>query len=383
MGGAMRRWIEGQRGPLARFSVAFAGLVVGLAGLELGGESFALAAPPDGSGSNELGRSVAVFHERGGAGLARKVRAELRYLGLSVLDPSAARTEGAQEFAGARPRATLQITSNRRVELYLAADGDDTAVLRVFESRPGEGDSFALRVAEDLRAHLVDPGLGADAVPTREAATATVSSEPSLVPRATLDGSGRERIRSELDGKAVSSAPLSLWLAAGPAGVLGIGGIGPLLQGSVAARFERNGLRWGLSALLPIRGEHLSAPEGEVQVYLSALRAEASYSHRLATDWRWMVGVGAGVVLLTLRTEAAPNFVGRDDRILTGTYYLHGGVAWSAAESVRFEAGLGIGLFGPRPVLRFDDRSVASFGPPFGALVLEAQIGWPVSGGSS
>jgi hypothetical protein len=82
-----------------------------------------------------------------------------------------------------------------------------------------------------------------------------------------------------------------------------------------------------------------------------------------------------------MRGEASTPFVAHDDSLTAGVYYLHASAGRWLSDSVRLRAGVLAGATAPRPVLRFDDRDVATWGRAFGALALEAEIGFPLGSG--
>jgi len=334
--------------------------------------------------------SNVILDGRGSAQLARKIRAELVYLGLSVTAAPAARARPpvADRLASSEARALMQIESPDRVEVVLAADAEHPAVRYALERRDGEGEAFALRVVEELRARLVDLGLARPASSSEVARERTPSAAVETLP---TEARGNSIARStppapdeDRSQPADERFPdFSLWLDAGIAGVAATGGVGPLLGGAFGAHVALGDLDLGVEVLVPLDSADVSAAAGEAEVRLGAFGAEVGYARPLATHWTLRGGAGAGLFMLLLQSEPEPGFIGNDDRLLTGHYYLHAGCAWRATRVLGLAAALGVGFSAPRPVLRFDDRPVASFGPTFGTLTLEAQIGWPSAPASS
>ena len=74
--------------------------------------------------------------------LGRKLRAEIAYAGFGALPAASAK----------RTPATLRVLSPERVQLSVQRASDGAGFTETLERAPGEGDSFALRIVEALRA---------------------------------------------------------------------------------------------------------------------------------------------------------------------------------------------------------------------------------------
>jgi hypothetical protein len=264
------------------------------------------------------------------------------------------------------------------------AHGTDS---RVLQPRRGEGETFPVRVVEELRARLVALGfeLPDDQAPARSerepALPAPATTEPArtttrTTTKATATGTGTGRAELEI------AQPLTFWASGGMGGIIAAGGLGPAFAGVLGLRGQADGggsVR--LAALLPLSDSGVTAPEGEVEVSVWAFFAEAEYPTRLAQDWVLSLGLGAGLVTLAMRPEAAAPFVGTDRRLISGLYFAHLGLARELTDWLRLRASLALGISGPRPVLEFDGREVGSWGPGFGTLTLNTEIRWATAGG--
>ncbi len=313
--------------------------------------------------------SQVLLNDTGNRELGRKIRAELLDAGFSVLDGHAVSLRpGADTVPVQAGNALIRVASAEQVELYIAGASERDAYSQALRRRGGEAQSFALRVVEELRARLVDLGIS-------DHRPATATATPDLI----LDQNIAVSPAAASPGMTAGDRSTTLWLSGGVGGVWATGGIGPILDGALGASLELGG-NWqvGIAALVPLSEGDVSGPEGEAEVYVGSVAAELSSSQKLSAAWSSSVGAGAGVLVVSSYAETSRPFLAREDRLFAGLYYLHGGLTWALSDTVRLRAGVVLGVSAPRPVLRFDQRDVASFGPAFGGLVLRAELGWPV-----
>jgi hypothetical protein len=322
--------------------------------------------------------------------LARRIRAELSFTGLTVVESPrgeferedvAALTDGGYD-------ATIRILRDGSVQVDVVGSDAHGTDSRVLQPRRGEGETFPVRVVEELRARLVALGfeLPDDQAPARSerepALPAPATTEPARTTTrttTTATATGTDQTgRAELE----IAQPLTFWASGGMGGIIAAGGLGPAFAGVLGLRGQADGggsVR--LAALLPLSDSGVTAPEGEVEVSVWAFFAEAEYPTRLAQNWVLSLGLGAGLVTLAMRPEAAAPFVGTDRRLISGLYFAHLGLARELTDWLRLRASLALGISGPRPVLEFDGREVGSWGPGFGTLTLNTEIRWATAGG--
>jgi hypothetical protein len=144
----------------------------------------------------------------------------------------------------------------------------------------------------------------------------------------------------------------------------------------LGARFEPDA-SWGIAAhaFVPLLDGSVRKPEGEADLSASLFTVELAYSLELRAGWLAAAGLGAGLLSLAMSGEASRPYVARDDRLTAGVYYAHASAGRWLASWLRIRAGLLAGFSAPRPVVRFDDREVASWGRAFAGMVLQAEVG--------
>ncbi len=317
--------------------------------------------------------------DAGSAELARKLQAEVLYAGFAAHLGDA---DAADPHQSAQA-PSLRVVSDHLVELTLRGPRELASSVQTLARGPGESDSFALRVVEHLRARLVDLGWTLPAAEgSIESKAETLSTKPAPpVPAQAQHPSPVEPrdAASETDVGAPRS-PLTLWLAAGAAGSWAPGGLGVVPHGTLGVRLDL-AERWGVSvsSLWPLVESEVEAEEGEASVAWHQLGVGIDYSLSLSAPAFASAGVGASLLVLDVQGEGREPFEGRDDRLLAGAYHaeLCAGIALS--KSLRLRATLLAGVNDPRPVLRFDERDVASLGRWFGSAGITLDVGLPLS----
>lgn len=334
--------------------------------------------------------------------LARKLRAETAYAGFRPVESD----------SGGSPPATLRVLSRERVALSVEGVDGTRHFEQTLVSRAGERESFALRVVEELRARLVDVGW---ALP--ESAPADEASD--LVGDSSASSSGSAGVSADASGNAASaggveSEPLEpgvssstgssddasavsddgggspdsshasaagrVWLDAGIASSWASGGLGAVPQVALGAQLDL-GAAWHARATSywPLRDARLEADEGEARVAWTGFTATLARSLPLPSPWLAQAGLGGGLVLLDARGEARDDFSGRRERLYAGAYFAEASFGRDLASWLRLRATALAGVSAPRPVLRFDEREVASLGRFIGALTLGLDLTWPRS----
>lgn len=317
--------------------------------------------------------------------LTRKLRAEAAYAGFRPLQrPPASGT--------ASSPATLRVLSRQQVELSVQHAGGEGRSDQTLVARSGERESFALRVVEQLRARLVDVGW---TLP--EEASPAASHTDAVAARAIDAGGGDDSTASPLEPNARAGLPSPLvdaasesndavsfgaagrvWLDAGIAASSASGGLDMLPHAALGARVEL-GAAWHARAfvLLPLGNTELEADEGEARVEWMAISATIARSLPLPAPWHARAGLGAGLLRIDARGEANDDFDGRREQLFAGACFAELSLAHELTRWLRVQASALGGLTAPRPVLRFDQREVASLGRFMGSLALGLELSWP------
>lgn len=318
--------------------------------------------------------------EGGSPELSRKLRAEVRYAGFVAVD-------GARLADGAP--ASLRVLSEDRVQLSVQRPSDAARFEQTLERRPTEGESFALRVVEALRARLVDVGwtlptpssAEADVAPSEPRpaeVTAEAVLEPALermtAPEPVGDTPGGAEAASLVGG----SSGLRLWLGAGATGAWSFGGLRVTPHGALLLRADF-GPEWGaaLTANLPLASTALRGAEGEADVAWSAFTVAVEHTLPLPAAWFGGVGLGAGLFGLDARGRARADFSGQSERLWCGAAFAQLSLGHALNGWLRLRATATGGTTAPRPVLRFDGREVASLGRGYASLGLALELSWP------
>lgn len=340
--------------------------------------------------------------------LARKLRAEAAYAGFRPLEraPGAGRRGGApgEGAPGSAAPATLRVLSRERVALTVDGLDGERRFEQTLVASPGERDAFALRVVEQLRARLVDVGwtlpeepapasAGSDASAPAEAApgdapSPTASAALPATDRTELggaDGRGRDD-GAFTDAGAESRAPAGagragrVWLDAGVGSSWASGGLGAVPHAALGAALEL-GAGWQARAtsLWPLRDATLEESEGQASVTWTGFTATLAADVGLPRPWLAQAGLGGGLLVLDARGDARADFSGRRERLYAGAYFAELAFGRELSSWLRLRATAWGGLTAPRPVLRFDEREVASLGRFIGALTLGLDLSWPTA----
>jgi hypothetical protein len=231
----------------------------------------------------------------------------------------------------------------------------------ILQAESGGEETFAFRVAEEIRARLVELQLPPPAPTSAPPATAAA---PSVATAATV-------------ASALAPGPRATLGAAGGLGVSAAGGgTGATLHAGVALQL-RLASGWGVTgrALLPLTAGRIAAAEGSATVrpYLFTAALDRLIWRRL-DGWAASAGAGAGALLLDMRADAAPGFVGSTDRLAVAVSFVAADLRLGVARWLAVHAALTGGLTMPRPVLRFDGREVATWGRAFATATLGVDL---------
>jgi hypothetical protein len=344
----------------------------------------ALALPAFGSEAD-----LVVIADTDNPELGRQIRAEVAYAGFSAVG-------GAQRDGDAPAR--IQILSAQRVQLSVQRASDQVRFEQTLERRPAEGDSFALRVVEVLRARLVDvgwtlPDPASPPAPSEpDGATVSRVPEPARANEAREDSeplAANEAIPTDEQVGAETSAPATaafagtapnprLWLGAGATGSWSFGGLGVTPHAALSLRGEL-GRDWGatLTAQLPFGKTELEGAEGEANVGWSTFSAALDHGLPLPEPWLGGAGLGAGVFVLDASGDGRTDFSGQHERLWCGAAFVTLSFGRELESWLRLRATATGGATAPRPVLLFDGREVASLGRGFASFGLALELSWP------
>jgi len=304
--------------------------------------------------------------------LARQLAAELAYAGFVAV---AVTNDGA-----ASERAALRVVSSARVELTVQRAADGSRLQRTLVRDTGEGDAFALRVVEQLRAHLVDVGWSLPEPPRQEGAAAPepeatpVPAPPAQTPEPTPEADAP----APDDGARTRATPLRFWL---DAGVTASGALGGVItpQVELGAALELEPLRASLFAWLPPLDRDVEADAGVAHLRWFALGGGVQWAFPLSSLWVADAGLGAALFVLDARGEASGGFEGRRERLYTGAYFAELGLGLELLEWLRLRLTARGGVTAPRAVVAMDESPAAHLGPLFGALGAGLHFTWPAS----
>jgi hypothetical protein len=327
--------------------------------------------------------------------LARKVRAEAEAVGLGVVE-IASDTEAAELMARHEATAVIRLASADRAEVAVGvADG---AISRTLTRRPADGEAFALRVVEEVYARLVElrvieprsdstGALSRSAGGTREAPPGSEPVETRRDPSPVSTPGSPHPVQppaptDRRPDQAGTGAEARLFLSGGLGVSQPAGGVSGSLHGALGVRLEPvRRFAAAAHAFLPLTENSLSEPEGSADVNVNLFLGQIDYALlEPARTLELNAGLGAGVVVLAMQGEAQQPRTGQEQRTIAGVYFLDSSLAWSLTPWFRLRATVLGGLSAPRPVLRFENRAVASWGRAFAAAALTSEFGLPLSG---
>ena len=344
-------------------------------------------------------RTVVILAASGATTVANHLRAEAAEVGLVPIDDRS-EMEEALALVCARRRAAgvIRVWSDVRIEIYLQARGDTPALSQVIEVGAGERDSLALRVVEEIRAHLVtrtaaapaDPTRSPGERPTQRLAAAAPDHPPPLrqqPPEQPEQGPPPTAAKEStppaeaLEARANQGATdrhggLALSLAGGVAGAFSPGGFGPSLGATVAvAARAGSGLGVALRGAFPLATRDLSEREGSIRWRPWLVTIEACAEPWRRPRWALALGAEAGAALIDLDPRADDNHVANRQQMAIFVFLLGAGVRAQVAEGLALRAGVSLGIASPRPVVRVDGHEVATWGRPLVMVSLATELG--------
>lgn len=308
--------------------------------------------------------------DEGSAELTRKLHAEATYAGFEVeLGKPTSTSEPSAEFESSA--VVLHVTALDRVVLEFEQPDGARAADQVLVMTPSDGESFALRVVESVRARLVDLGWQVPKPRDDGSASAAVV-EPTQAPAPVVERNTDPTVY------AVSKpTSLQVWLGPGAGAIFAAGGFAPLPLASLSLRTDVDST-WGvhLAGVVPLSASTLERSEGQGRLLWYDASAGVHLLLPLAAPWFASGGLGGGIALLNLRGQARQGFAGVRDHVRTGSAHLELSFGRTLTQWLRLRVHGQAGLLAPRPVLRFDEREVASVGRLHGSLGLSVEGGF-------
>jgi hypothetical protein len=305
----------------------------------------------------------------GGDHLAGRIRAEAAALGVVILHDATAAWNDRAEVLCQRHRAigVLRVWSDVHATLFLESSRTAPAVQDSFDLRLDDGQTSALRIVEEIRAHIVDR---AAAATSRGPAAAAVEPAPPIInsPAAPSARAGPGGLRLAASGGLAagfwsSDVGASLhWVAA------------------LAAR-TRSGFGVTLRGTFPVRVQDIAASEGTVQWRPILTTAEISAELLRRSRWALTVAAEGGAMFLDLAPTAAPGFSAAPDAIVVAVALVGLGTRVELTDWLALRAALSLGATAPRPVAQIDGRAVGQWGRPVLLFSITTELGWSRSAG--
>jgi hypothetical protein len=324
---------------------------------------------------------IAVEHERQDAA-ARRLLAEVRNAGLDPVDVRATSNPEKPTDVADRCGAVAVLSLKRPGRIELAVLSPETREV-IYESTVTSkgGTPASVRAAEELHGRLIDlprretfDGVAPTTAPAR-----TETATPAPATPVTLEETPevrREPLHPHVVDqtpdkplphvRASTDEPLRLWVGGGAGAMSGSGGFNRLPVAKVEARFEPfRQFSVSAFAMLPVAAQSVSAPEGNGDL---RVRLVGGMLHATVLNWgdvvRLSAGAGGGVALVDMEGRAkGPELTGRSASAATGIGTAVIGLSVRVLPWLSLRADATGALAAYRPVMRFDQREVAAWGP--------------------
>jgi hypothetical protein len=320
---------------------------------------------------------IAVIHEPREAEAARRMQAEVAAAGFDAVDlaiPSTDDRSTAKLAVAARAVAALRLRANGDIELLVVEIASGRVLDNTELSAAGSTGDPGLRAVEDLRAKLIELSLVSP--PARDSPASAGQANKSVEPPAPVPALpptagpvpppvvARPRERRANDAYAQRSI---FWLQGGIGGATSAGGLAATSISHIGLRFEPSA-RWSASgfARLPLAAQSVSNYRGRAEVNVRLFGAELGWVVMRGRALNLELGLGASVVSATVRGSASTAADrGRSETLWGGCGFAGLGAAWRLTSWMRVRAEVLVGASAPRPIVRFDGQTVASWGRPF------------------
>lgn len=311
-------------------------------------------------------QAIVLLRVQGDAHVARRLRAELMALGWAVREVTAE-----QAGPGRSPIAMGDVVESlgalavmrakpevAEVELWVVhppSSSVDPALLHDSVGAAAD-DVLAVLAVEALRAKLLRLGVVSPDTPPPPVPAAPPPEPPEHL----------------------------LWLSAAPALLVSPGGMGVTPQALLGVNAMMS-QRWsaGLWASLPLGRTMLDAAGLErwngawVDASVTQYGARVSYRPLRSGAWDASIGLGATLTTIALEAHAEAPWWGTEETLFAAGPMLAGDLSYQLWSGLRLGAQLLVGSVFPRPVLEFDQTSVASWGRPFAAVGLGVSLALP------
>jgi hypothetical protein len=316
------------------------------------------------------------------------VLAEVRNAGLDPVDVHAEERAGDVSQLAGRYRAVAVLSLKRTGRIELAVLSPETREI-IYESTVTSkgGTPASVRAAEELHGRLIDlPRREQTATPPPQdpVPPATVLLEESEPPNASLRDAARMKqvaAGSHAEGVALHHRAASadrgenrprpgaedrprLWLGAGAgAQTDGLKQV-PIVKAE--ARFEPI-RHFGISVfgVVPVSAQSVAAPEGSAELQARMIGGMLHATWLSAGDvFRASAGAGGGAAIVSMTGRASSaGLAGRSTSATTGVGLATIGISARVLPWLALRADATGGLSAYKPVMRFDGRDVATWGP--------------------
>jgi hypothetical protein len=302
-------------------------------------------------------------------GLAQRVAAELRALGFTAEAvetlPQADAQSGRTLISVVLKRSVEQDLDAWSVRIRAGSAAERTDELSI--DPDGDDARLALRVAESIRAALVQDADGADeSAPPAASPIAPLSSAPREETDA-MPGSARARVASVAVVFKTAPVPPTATFDVGFAALWSPGGLGVSYGVALAAgAYVTPALRLGLSAFVPVHSLALDGDEGvsrsRVTLVSADLRAEFRRDARLSPT----LGGGLGIAILSSKGQgSAPDYVDASATRVSAGAHLEAGLWYRPARHFAIGIDLDVGVQLSRFALTYGGRETAHWGRPW------------------
>jgi hypothetical protein len=315
-------------------------------------------------------RPILLLVAPGGDHLAGRIRAEAAALGVAIVHDATAAWNDRPEVLCQRHRVigVLRVWSDVHATLFLESSTTAAAVQDRFDLRSDDGQTSALRIVEEIRAHIVDRAEAATS--PRTAAAAVEPAPPGIIksPAAPSPRVGPGGLRFEASGGFAAG----FWSSDVGASLHWVAALG--------AR-TRSGVGVTLRGTFPVRVRDITASEGTVEWRPILTTAEISVELLRRSRWALTAAAEGGAMFLDLAPTAAPGFSAAPDAMVVAIALLGLGTRVELTDWLALRGALSLGATAPRPVAQIDGRAVGQWGRPVLFFSITTELGWSRSAG--
>jgi hypothetical protein len=330
--------------------------------------------------ANERARLVLLSDPR--SELTRRLHAEAAEVGLALVGPSSGQDDDPPGRLAERYGAggVIRVASPTTVELWFLPREGGAPQHVMLRAQSGEEASFAFRVVEEVRARMIelrlpegDSNAPGSRLPAGKGPTEGANAEPPVTPAQTERADARARGASP-------SEPSVVALSGGIGATSAEGGMGTTVHAALGLRATLAS-RWSATAqaLLPWTRNGFSGLEGSASAGVYLFTGQVNrVVWRSDPSWSATLGAGAGAVMLAMKSEGAEGYVGKADRLTGAVFFGNAELAVSLTSWLALRGSLLAGSSAPRPVVRFGEREVVTWGRLFGTGIVALDFGVPL-----